>query len=91
MLEMTSDLFIGLACGFLGGATATAVWTWYERDEDREFLRAELAMTKERLAQYVKASQARSAAATQDLRECVRIAELRRQIHARMASLMSAS
>ncbi len=85
---MTSDLFIGLACGFLGGILATALWTWYARDEDMEFLRAELAMTKERLAQYVKASQARSAAATQDLRECLRVAELRRQIHARIASLM---
>ncbi len=85
---MNTDLFIGLACGFLGGVVATALWTWYERDEDVEFLRAELAMTKERLAQYVKASQARTAAATQDLRECIRVAELRRQIHARIANMM---
>ncbi len=91
MLEMTTDLFIGLACGFLGGTLATALWTWYERDEEMTFLRAELAVTQARLGQYVKASEARSAAATKDLRECLRVAELRRQIHARMASLMSAS
>ncbi len=89
MLDMNTDLFIGLACGFTGGVIASLIYSAFTANEEMEFLRAELAMTKERLAQYVKASQARSAAATQDLRRCIHLQEIRRQVHERIANMMS--